>query len=93
MAETNRTPKFDIETLNAVSARLSDHADAITNAARQDIANDLRLAATIADELADLRFRIGEIAAKAIEHPERDTAAIARDLREALDDPSAREAD
>ena len=83
---TEKPTIFDIPTLNAIGARLGDHADKITNAARQDIAADLRLAAQIADKLASLRFRIGGIAGKAIEHPEWDNAAIARDLRSALDD-------
>jgi hypothetical protein len=82
---TMATEKLDIATLNAISVRLGDHADKITNAARQD-ANDLRLAARIADRLASLRFRVGEIAGKAIEHPGWNNAAIARDLDAALDD-------
>jgi hypothetical protein len=86
MAETKPTPTLDYETLNLIAARLSEHADAITNAARQDIANDLRLAARIADKMADLRFRVAEIAEQALAHPEWDRAAFARDLRAALAD-------
>ena len=81
---TEKPATFDIATLNAISARLCDHADSITNAARTDVAADLRLAARVADSLANLRFRIDEIAEKAIEHPEWDRAAFARDLRDAL---------
>jgi hypothetical protein len=35
---------FTIESLNAIDARLFEHADAITNAARRDVIADLRLA-------------------------------------------------
>jgi|GraSoi2013_100cm_1033763.scaffolds.fasta_scaffold225209_2 hypothetical protein len=92
MAENKPTTTLDYVSLTAIGARLSEHADAITNAARQDIAADLRLAATIAAKFADLRFRIATIAAKTIENPDWDNAAIARDLREALE-AAAREAD
>jgi hypothetical protein len=85
MAENKSTTILDYEKLTTIGARLSDHADAITNAARQDIAHDLRLAAAIAVKFASLRFRIAEIAAKAIENPDWDNGAIARDLRDALD--------
>jgi hypothetical protein len=74
------TTVFDIESLNAIGARLFEHADAIT----QDIAADLQLAARIAGMLAGLRFRIAEIAQAALAHPEWDRAAFARDLRDAL---------
>jgi hypothetical protein len=74
------TTVFDIESLNAIGARLFEHADAIT----QDIAADLRLAASIAGKLASLRFRVAEIAQAALTHPGWDRAAFARDLRDAL---------
>jgi hypothetical protein len=80
MADTKPTTILDIPTLNAIGARLFEHADAVT----QDIAADLRLAAVIAAKLASLRFRIAEIAEAALAHPEWDRAAFARDLREAL---------
>jgi len=86
MGDIKRTITLDYETLTAVGARLSRHAEDITNAARQDIANDLRLAAVMASKFASLRFRVAEIAPKAIDHPEWDRAAFARDLRAALDD-------
>jgi hypothetical protein len=76
---------FSIENLNAIGARLFDHADAIRNAARRDVAADLRLAARIADKLASLRFRISEIAGKTKDH---DTA---RALSDALADAAAGE--
>ena len=85
MADPDHKPIFDYEALTAIGARLTDHADAITNAARQDIANDLLQAAVIAVKLASLRFRIAEIAEQALAHPEWDRAAFARDLRAALD--------
>lgn len=53
---------MNIETLNAIGARLLEHADAIVNAARQDIAKDLWLATRVADKLAKLRFEVAEIA-------------------------------
>jgi hypothetical protein len=81
-----KTTKLDIGTLNAISARLGDHADAITNAARKDVAADLRLAARIADKLASLQFRIAEIAEMALK---QDPGATARDLRDALADAEA----
>jgi len=90
MSDTKRAI-LDIETLNAIGARLCEHADAITNAARRDVVVDLRLAARISDKLASLRFRVAEIADKAIAHPEWDNAAIARDLRDALSAAEARE--
>jgi hypothetical protein len=39
---------FNIETLNALGARLFDHADSITNPARHDIEVDCRLPARFA---------------------------------------------
>jgi hypothetical protein len=38
---------FTIETLNALGARLFDHADSITNPARHDMEVDCRLAARL----------------------------------------------
>jgi len=84
---TNKKPTvFDIETLNTLGGRLSDHADAITNHARHDVARDLRLAAQVTAKLASLRFRIDEIAEQLLAHKEWDGAALARDLRDALAD-------
>ena len=40
----------------------------------------------MASKFASLRFRVAEIAQKAIDHPEWDRAAFARDLRAALGD-------
>ena len=80
MATDKPTTVFNIESLNAIGARLFEHADAIT----QDIAADLRLAARITDKLASLRIRIAEIAEQALAHPTWDPGAFARDLREAL---------
>ncbi len=74
---------FDIETLNATAARLLDHADTITNAARRDVAADLRLAARIASAMATLRFRVGE-AASATKDPK--TAERLLDLLKAVED-------
>jgi hypothetical protein len=79
MAE-NQPTTLNIETLNAIGARLSGHADALT----QDIAVDLRLSARVCDRLASLRSRIAEIAAQALDRPQWDAAAFARDVRDAL---------
>jgi hypothetical protein len=73
--------------LNAISTRLVDHADKITPLIGcQDVADDLRLAARLADKMASFQFRVGEIAEQLLAHPEWDRAAFARDLRSALDD-------
>jgi hypothetical protein len=74
---------FNIETLNALGARLYDHADSITNPARHDIEVDCRLAARVCGNMASLRFRIGEIAEAA---PTQPGAATRRDLIAALAD-------
>jgi hypothetical protein len=74
---------FTIETLNALGARLFDHADSITNVARHDMEVDIRLAARACSNMASLRFRIGEIAEEALsQHP----SATHRDLLAALAD-------
>jgi hypothetical protein len=78
----NQPTAFDIEALNALSARLFDHADSITNVAAHEMARDIRLTAKACDKLAGLRFRVAEIAAVA---PHQDGGATARDLRYALD--------
>jgi hypothetical protein len=49
-----------IESLNAAGTRFYDHADSITNAARLDVAHDLRLAARIAAAYAHLRFLVAD---------------------------------
>jgi hypothetical protein len=77
-------PPLDYETLVVLSGRLITRAGYISSDDR--FAADLRLAAHVAGRFGGLRIRISEIAAKAIEHPEWDNAALARDLRAALDD-------
>jgi hypothetical protein len=74
---------FNIETLNALGARLFDHADSITNPARHDIEVDCRLAARVCGNMASLRFRVGDIAEAALTQP---GAATRRDLIAALAD-------
>jgi len=49
-----------IESINAAGVRFYEHADAIVNQARLDIANDLRLAARIASAYASLRFAVAD---------------------------------
>jgi hypothetical protein len=73
---------LDYGTLTAISLRLSERADLITQITLQDLALDIRLAAQACDKLASLRFRIAEIAEMALN---QDGAATARDLRELLD--------
>jgi hypothetical protein len=74
---------FNIETLNALGARLFDHADSITNPARHDMEVDVRLAARVCGNMATLRFRVAEIAEQALIQP---GAAIRRDLIDAVAD-------
>src|SRR5260221_13667658 len=83
---TEKPTVFDIETLNALALRLSDRADQISMITLWDLARDLRLAAQVSHKLATLRFRIDEIAGSLLAHSEWDGAAVARDLRLALDD-------
>lgn len=73
---------MDIETLNAIAVRLRDHSESITNIARQDMADDLLLAAKITDDLASLRFRVAGIAETCLQ---QDPGATRRDLLHALD--------
>jgi hypothetical protein len=79
---TDKPTAFHIEALNALSARLFDHANSITNVAAHEMEMDLCLAGRACDKLAGLRFRVGEIAEMA---PQQNRSAGARDLREALD--------
>jgi hypothetical protein len=80
---TDKPTAFDIEALNALSARLFDHAEDIAAALEfEPVTADLRLAARACNKLAGLRFRVAEIAAVA-SHQNR--GATARDLRYALD--------
>jgi hypothetical protein len=74
---------FNIETLNALGARLFDHADSITNPARHDMEVDCRLAARALSNFATLRFRVVEIAEAALTQA---GAATRRDLLDALAD-------
>lgn len=82
---------LDLEMLNFAAAQLGDRADALAalisamkNAVVTDaltaLTNDLKLASTIAERLAHLRFEVAEIAAKSTD---QDTA---RELRDALAD-------
>jgi hypothetical protein len=76
-----------IEELTLVGVRLYDRAEKIAQfVSSHDLAGDVRLAARVCDKLAALRFRVGEIAEQTLANPERDSAAIARDLRDALND-------
>jgi hypothetical protein len=80
---TDKPTAFDIESLNALSARLFDHAEDIAATLEfEPVTADLRLAARACDKLAGLRFRVAEIAAVA---PHQNGAATARYLHDALD--------
>lgn len=68
---------FTIETLNALGARLFDHADSITNVAAHEMELDLRLAARAVSNMATLLFRIAEIAEQALS---QDSGITRRDL-------------
>lgn len=54
---------FTIETLNALGARLFDHADSITNVAAHQMEQDLRAAARVCDWAAHVRFMLADLAA------------------------------
>jgi hypothetical protein len=82
-ASENPSIKFNAETLNALSGRLVEYANAVL--ARKDTAADLRLATKACQRLASLRFQVAEIARETLDRPQRDSAVIARDLKEALD--------
>jgi len=53
---------FNVSTLNALSARLIDHAESITNTAAHQMEIDIRLASTVCDRLVELRCEVAEIA-------------------------------
>jgi hypothetical protein len=88
--DATRTAKpvisLDIPTLNEVALRLRERSDTIRQVTLVDLVQDLLIAARACDVLAHVRFRIAEIAANALTHPNWDRAAFARDLRELLDE-------
>jgi hypothetical protein len=57
---------FNVETLNALGARLFDHRDSVTNVAAREMEVDIRLAARVCSNFATLRLRIMEIAELAL---------------------------
>jgi hypothetical protein len=87
MANQDHNRVFGYAELTALAGRFAEHAAAISNPARQDVAKDLLLAARMAHKFASLRFRVANIAQKAIDPPDNwGTAALALELRAALDD-------
>jgi hypothetical protein len=87
MATKENIPVFGYAELTAAAGRFADHAETVMNPARQDIAQDLRMAARMAHKFASLRFRVANIAQKAIDPPDNwGTAILALELRAALDD-------
>jgi hypothetical protein len=75
-----------IEELNTVALRLRERSDTVHQFSLVELVADLLIAARACDMLARVRFRIAEIAANALTHPNWDRAAFARDLRELLDE-------
>jgi hypothetical protein len=59
-----------IEELNAISVRLYDRAEQITQVSLHGLAEDIRMAARVCSKLASLHFRVGEIAETTMAHPE-----------------------
>jgi hypothetical protein len=68
----SRSITFTTEQLELLNARLHAHADSIVNAARLDVAEDLRTAARLAEQMAALRTGICEIAGKTVDSMTRD---------------------
>jgi len=71
---------LDIETLNAISARLRDRADSVHQFSLAELIEDLRIAARCADLLGHIRFEVSEIAAKCLDED------AARELRDLIED-------
>jgi hypothetical protein len=87
MANQSNNRAFGYAELTALAGRFAQHAAAVCNAARQDVANDLLLAARMAHKFASLRFRVANMAQKAIDPPDNwGTATLALELRAAQDD-------
>jgi hypothetical protein len=79
MAESGFTV-FNIETLNALGARLRDvAAEMAAEVVFDGAVRDIRLAVQVCDKLASLRFAVNEIANHPLSH-----AVIRRDLHIAL---------
>ena len=75
---------FNIETLNALGARLFDHAEDIGASLEfEPVVLDLKLAARACSRFASLRFQVSAIATAA-------PPAIRRDLHTALEEASQR---
>ena len=75
-ADVTKPDLLDIEDLKGIAARLRSRANEFII---KDVSFDLRLAASCAEGLSSLRFRILDLATKAMAHPET-TATIADDL-------------
>jgi hypothetical protein len=82
MATEQPSTIFNIETLTALGGRLHDHAEDLAAEVAFEPVRDIRLAARVCDTLAGLRFRVMEIAAKALTTP---ALTMQRDLFEALE--------
>ena len=72
MADIQATPNH---VLDSIAARPLERAEAITNVACQDLADDLRLTSGIVEKLARLHSKISEIAART---KDADTASALR---------------
>jgi hypothetical protein len=74
----NPTAKWDIETLSALGIRLADHLERLgAEPEFEDVAADLKLAVRALDKFSSMRFRLAEIAARALIE---DGGVIRRDL-------------
>jgi hypothetical protein len=77
MADFDHTIPLTIEELNGIAARLHGRAEQITQVALRGLIEDIHLAARVCSAFAEVRFRVAEIAEKALIY---DGAAIRRDL-------------
>lgn len=78
---SNDTPIIilDIETLNAIAARLLERAETIHQITLVELVLDLRLAARACELLAHVRFALGDIAANTTDETTRRALNILRD--------------
>jgi hypothetical protein len=59
--DSEKSAKFDVESLNALGTRLFDHAGSITNVGAREMKQDIRLAASVCHSFAGPRFRLAAI--------------------------------
>jgi hypothetical protein len=84
---TDHSTSLNIETLNALAARLRDHAEDVADVVNFDpVVKDLQLAAQACGKFASLRFAVSEIAG-AVSTPPATRRDLLIALEEALGDP------